>query len=225
MANPKFVLFDIDGTLVNVQKGFMPVLIEQLLQRAGREEAVINGRSFAGRTDRDIFTQLLQDNELSTDHYDYFSQLYIDLLDEMLTPEQIDLLEGTRESIEFCIDQGHHVGLLTGNFRKSAFIKLNRVGLDHYFADGAFGGNEANRNLLPAMAYETGRRKNPALKPSDMIIIGDTPRDISCAKFFGCVSVGVSTGSYSRAQLEEHTPDLVVESLSDPETWVSRLAV
>lgn len=223
MPTSKYILFDIDGTLVNMQGGFMPSLIEELLRKIGRKTAVLNGHSYAGRTDRDIFTQLLQDNDVDVARYDEFRQLYIGLLNEMLTPAHINRLEGTRDAIEFCLERGHCVGLLTGNFREAAFIKLNRVDLDSYFSDGAFGGDEANRNKLPEQAFRQGRQSLPHLTPRDMIIIGDTPRDIACAKHFGCTSVGVATGPYSSQNLRKYEPDMVLESLAGAEGWIGEL--
>ena len=225
MNTPKYVLFDIDGTLVNMRRGFMPSLITRLMQQIGREEVVLNGSSYAGRTDRDIFTQLLQDNDIDVAHYDGFRKQYVALLDEMLTSAHIDRLEGTRDAIELCIDAGHHVGLLTGNFREAAFIKLNRVQLDTYFTEGAFGGDEANRNRLPEQAFNGIRPKLPSLHPSDMIIIGDTPRDIACAKHFGCTSVAVATGSYTAAQLARYQPDVVLETLAKTPDWAASIGL
>lgn len=225
MNAPKYILFDIDGTLVNMHSGFMPALIERLLREIGREDVIIHGGSYAGRTDRDIFTQLLQDNEIDTGLYDDFRQRYIGLLDEMLTSSRIDRLEGTREAVEACLEKGHHIGLLTGNFREAAFIKLNRVELDTFFKEGAFGGDEADRNRLPEQAFGKAKMQLPDLKPSDMVIIGDTPRDIACAKYFGCMSIGVATGPYSSEQLAGHQPDAVLESLAEPAKWMRDLGL
>lgn len=223
MTTPKYILFDVDGTLVQMHKGFMPGLIARLLHEIGREDAVIDGTSYAGRTDRDIFTQLLEDNDMDVGQYDTFRQLYVRLLDEMLHSGVIDRLAGSVEAIEHCLSRGHHVGLLTGNFREAAFIKLNRTGLDSYFEYGAFGGDEANRNKLPAQAFSKAKSFIPDLKPENMVIIGDTPRDIACARHFGCISVGVATGPYSREQLAEHSPDMVLDDMSRPESWVAAL--
>lgn len=225
MNTPKYVLFDIDGTLVNMRRGFMPALITRLMQQIGREEVVLNGSSYAGRTDRDIFTQLLQDNDIDVSHYDGFRKQYVALLDEMLTSTHIDRLEGTRDAIELCLNAGHHIGLLTGNFREAAFIKLNRVELDTYFTEGAFGGDEANRNRLPEQAFNAIQPKIPSLHPSDMIIIGDTPRDIACAKHFGCTSVAVATGSYTSAQLACYQPDVILESLAEAASQADRMGL
>lgn len=221
---PKFILYDIDGTLVSIKSGFMPGLIDELLRRLGRDEAIITDTSFAGRTDRDIFSRLLESNGLDTSAFDSLKKVYLQVLDEMLATDHLITHDGAGKSIEYCTSNGHAAGLLTGNFEEAAFTKLNRAGLDHYFTTGAFGGEHHDRNMLPEVAFEKGREMiGSSLQPSDMIIIGDTPNDIGCAKHFGCVSVAVSTGSYSADQLAEHKPDYLIHTLDQPEEWLSKI--
>ncbi len=220
----RFVLFDIDGTLLKVQKMFMQELITEVLKRSGREQAVIAERPFAGRTDRDIFASILADNDLPVDQFNFFRDIYLEALEQMLKPDDLEELPGAREAIEFALDSGHMAGLLTGNFREAAFTKLNRADLDRYFSMGAFGGDHAERSKLPEVAYELGKMLiGSSFEPTDMVIIGDTPNDIDCAKRFGCVSVSVSTGPFSQKQLDEHEPDLNLSHLGEPERWLSPL--
>ncbi len=219
---PKFVLYDIDGTLISMKSGFMPGLINELLSRLGRTETFISDVSFAGRTDRDIFSKLIALNQLDSSSFDELKQVYLDVLNEMLAPEHLDTHSGAADSIEFTGRTGHTAGLLTGNFEQAAYTKLNRAGLDHYFSTGAFGGEHHERNKLPEVAFEKGRELiGSSLEPSDMIIIGDTPNDIKCAQHFGCVSVAVSTGSYTQPELAKYKPDYLIDSLAYPENWLA----
>lgn len=223
-AREKFYLFDIDGTLLRVQTSFMKQLITEIIRRLGREEVIMDGKSFAGRTDRDIFLQLMQMNDVSEKRFDDIRQLYINLLEQNLTSAQVNSIDGVENALDFFAGQGVHIGLLTGNFRESAFIKLNRAGIDSYFEHGAFGCNHTNRNDLPELAYTIGTSMfGNNFAPSDMIIIGDTPKDVECAKNFGAVSVAVSTGFCSRAELLEHQPDLLLDSLAEPQHWIKKL--
>jgi phosphoglycolate phosphatase-like HAD superfamily hydrolase len=96
------------------------------------------------------------------------------------------------------------VGLLTGNVQHGAALKLRSAGLDFdRFAVGAFGSDSHYRPHLPAIAarraeHRTGRTFTGA----DIVIVGDTPDDVACARPMGARTVGVGTGHYSAAQLK-----------------------
>lgn len=221
---PAFILFDIDGTLLRIREGFMPKLIDVLLRKLGRDTVEVGSTSFAGRTDRDIFTQLLEANQLCTSNFDALRQVYVETLEEMLSPADIDTLPGAAEAAAWCRQHGLPSGLLTGNFREAAFTKLSRAGLDSFFETGAFGGNHFDRNELPGVAWEIGRSMiGEQLLPENMVIIGDTPRDIGCAKYFGCKSVAVTTGPFGRQELSSYAPDLILDSLEAPHEWLPAL--
>jgi len=225
MLKNKFFLFDIDGTLLHVQSGFMMQLIQQIIKKIGRDEIVMDSQSFAGRTDKDIFMKLMHLNQLPESHFDELRQLYISDLDSHLTEQDVNSIQGVKSALNYFESEDLRMGLLTGNFRESAFIKLNRAGLDTYFDFGAFGCNHSNRNDLPEIAYEFAKSEfGSSFEPSDLVIIGDTPKNIECAKNFGAISIAVSTGSFSSAALSTYEPDLLLDSLEHPNHWLSKLS-
>lgn len=224
MNKNKFFLFDIDGTLLHVHSGFMVQLIQQLIKKLGKDDTVMDSESFAGRTDKDIFLRLMQLNEVPESFFPELRELYISDLDSTLTSADVSSINGVKNALNFFDEQKLNVGLLTGNFKESAFIKLNRAGLDSFFDFGAFGCNHTNRNDLPEIAYEYAKASyGTSFEPADLVIIGDTPKDIACAKHFGATSVAVSTGSFSAEALSAHGPDLLLSSLDHPRYWVSKL--
>jgi phosphoglycolate phosphatase len=98
-----------------------------------------------------------------------------------------------------CTESAAHLGLLTGNVRRGAVIKLSRHGIYEHFIDGGFGSDHHDRNQLGPVALQrmqnaTGTRYDNA----DVIVIGDTPKDIRCAEAFGAKCLAVATGQYSR---------------------------
>src|ERR671929_97504 len=101
------------------------------------------------------------------------------------------------------------------------------VGLDGFFRlPGAFGEDSHDRRDLPALALERlGRRLRIELKPSQLIVVGDTPNDIACALHSGARSVAVATGrAHSAEELRAHNPDAVLPDLSDTELFMRTLA-
>jgi phosphoglycolate phosphatase-like HAD superfamily hydrolase len=108
------------------------------------------------------------------------------------------------------------VGLLTGNYRRGAAIKLGHFGLWERFAFGAFGDAHADRrHLVPVAIAEAERALGVRIPPARVVVIGDTPLDVDCAHAHGAVAVAVGTGPFSTAELAASNPDLVLETLED----------
>jgi phosphoglycolate phosphatase-like HAD superfamily hydrolase len=107
-------------------------------------------------------------------------------------------------------------GLLTGNNKGGAAAKLDVFDLNPFFRFGAFGDDARSRNALPAIAAcrafeKTGER----FTSKDIVIIGDTPRDIECARHADAYAIAVATGQYSREALIPYQPDALFDDLSD----------
>ena len=115
--------------------------------------------------------------------------------------------------------QGHddvYLGLLTGNFEAGARIKLERFDLWRYFRCGAFGDDSPDRNALVPVALERAEACGiPAIAAEDVIVVGDTPHDVACAKAVGAVAVGVATGGFTADQLRDCGAAVVFDTLED----------
>ena len=108
-----------------------------------------------------------------------------------------ELLPGVREALAAVAkDPRYRSALVTGNIEPAAYLKIELMGLSEFFnLPGAFGDESHERNDLPALAAERIRRHlNLDLKPSQFIVIGDTPNDIACARHFGAKALAVGTG-------------------------------
>ena len=113
------------------------------------------------------------------------------------------------------------LGLLTGNFEEGARIKLQHFDLWKYFRCGAFGDDASDRNHLVPVAMQRARDCGLVdASPSDVVVIGDTPHDIACARAVGATPVAVATGSYSVDQLRGAGADIVFKDLSETEAVV-----
>lgn len=218
------LLFDIDGTLLSVERNFMHSLISEILESLSLDPSVLDDTAFAGRTDQAIFRSLLGD-ELHNDHlYRELKTRYLAGMHERLRLAHVAVFDHVGTCLNFFKDRKHHMGLLTGNFKEIAAHKLAVAGYNNYFTFGAYGCDHADRNLLGLAASENYRQLyGREAEPEDFIIIGDTPLDIKCARHFGCRCVVVTTGHYSKKELASHEPDLLLESLKDPEKWFAKL--
>ena len=111
---------------------------------------------------------------------------------------------------------GVYLALLTGNYEDAARLKLEYFDLWRYFRCGAFGDDAPDRNSLMPKALDRIREcGGPDVGPADVVVIGDTPLDVTCAAAAGARSIAVATGSYDVAALRSTGADVVLTDLSD----------
>jgi len=117
------------------------------------------------------------------------------------------------------------LGLLTGNVEPGARLKLGAVGLDFdQFRINAFGSDHEIRGELPAIAHQRMQDAfGITLGGRDVVVIGDTPADISCGRELGARAIAVATGSYSVADLKAHDPYAVFSDLSDTDAVLAAI--
>jgi phosphoglycolate phosphatase len=217
------VLFDIDGTLVHTQGAGRRAMIQTFADLFGIENA-FSGYHFSGRTDpailRDAF--LRHFNRAATDDdFDKLRGHYVGLLRKEVetTGEQFTVMPGIEEILERLRDAGIPTGLATGNLDVGARLKLEPVGLYHYFTFGGFGSDALHRGELTAMGIEKGRRyAGVDIPAARAFIVGDSPLDIRAAHYAGALSVAVLTGWNSREEMSAEKPEYLFDDLSDVDT-------
>ena len=124
------------------------------------------------------------------------------------------VLPAVEESIALFRSRGAHLGVLTGNSRPGASIKLRFSAVEHHFGFGAYGDEHAERNDLGPLALARAEaHAQRRFAPESVLIIGDTPRDIACARAIGARCVAVATGHFTKQQLQEHAPDYLIDTL------------
>jgi len=226
---PRFVLFDIDGTLVLTGRAGMRAMNRACEETVGHANA-LDGIAVAGRTDWIILHDVMANHGLSLDaaRLDDLRRLYIaHLAGEILLPG--DGVKAVMPGIRPLLDrlQRHsdvRLGLLTGNFRDGARIKLEHFDLWKYFPVGAFGDDSADRNELVPIALRRAREHGLGdLDASRVLVVGDTPHDVACAHAVGAVAVGVATGGYTADQLRDTGADYVFKDLSDSDAFLRLL--
>ena len=219
------ILFDIDGTILLTKSAGV-----HAMRDAGRElfgeHFTIDGCEFSGRLDSLIWNDLTRINnvENSQAEHDRFRTTYGRHLTHRLTTNPTAmLLPGVKDLVHELVDVDHAtVGLLTGNYPETGRLKIQQAGLDpDLFRVAAWGIDGQSRRSLPPVAMKrheqlTGR----VLRGEKVIIIGDTPHDIDCAKANGCRSIGVATGAFTLDDLQTSGADLAVETLADTQAMM-----
>jgi len=225
----KLLLFDIDLTLIDSARSgrrAMTLAFEKLYGIKDGMDKV----NFAGRTDRAIFRDALtyQGLEWQKEKEENFKSVYFEQLKtEIAKPNSGKHLEpGVLELLnELRRREDVFLGLLTGNWRQGAQIKLEHFNLNHFFELGAFADDSENRNELPQSAAQRFSEKTGLqISPKNVFIIGDTPLDIACAKSFDAKSIAVATGFFSYEDLEAAKPDFLFMDFSVREIFLRILA-
>ena len=218
----KLILFDIDGTLITAGGAGTRSMNRAFSELFGVEEAFRNIQ-MAGKTDIQIMKE-----GLKTHGFPYrdgnvgrMTEKYIDYLKVEINNPQRSLKRGVHETLDMMKDMDVVLGLLTGNLREGAQIKLSACGIDHYFMDGAFGSDHEDRDRLLPVALEKFSARGFDFLPEDCVVIGDTPRDVQCAKIHGARCIAVATGPYSREELLTTEADIVVRSLSETDAYMN----
>jgi phosphoglycolate phosphatase len=181
------------------------------------------GIEFAGRTDPIIIRQIFArfGIEYSPGNFANYIEGYIAALPGMLEANHARVLPGVAGILGHAAEHPDVAqGLLTGNLRRGAQVKLGFHSLWDYFPVGAFADDSEIRNELGPHAHRRARGHWGGEFPMERVwIVGDTPHDIACARAFGARALAVATGATNASDLAAHRPDAVLESLADPEAF------
>ena len=222
----RFVLFDIDGTLIGSDGASNRALNRALTKLTAVTEG-FREISFAGKTDLQIVREGLK--SLGLPHRGELPHaivnLYLAYLGDELSNGAGHVKAGVWKILQALSDtEDVHLGLLTGNFKKGAELKLGQFGLMEFFPVGAFGSDSEDRlELLPIAVQRLRERENVSLDYNRCVVIGDTPRDVECARVHGASSIAVATGPYSLTDLKKTKADLVLSDLSNTKDIVEWL--
>jgi phosphoglycolate phosphatase-like HAD superfamily hydrolase len=213
----RLVLFDIDGTLVHTGgagvKAFAKTFATEFSMADHFERL-----KFAGRTDYSLVREFFGFNQIAptSDNFDRFFERYVFWLDHILRDSKTELCPGVWDFIRELqgLPQAPLLGLLTGNIRLGAEIKLRHFNLWDVFQTGGFANDHEDRNQIAAAARERGCRiLGENLRGDQVLVIGDTPLDIRCARAIDAKALAVATGGAKLAELKLHQPDWAIPDL------------
>jgi len=211
------LLIDIDGTLLHtggagkraMEAAFQEVFgpgpgIEKIDMR-GMLDPMIVGKGLAGRG-----------VELSASMWPPFVEAYTARLrQESEKRDTWRLTSGCRTFLTSA-PPGTCFGLLTGNMREGAYIKMEAVGLKRFFPTGGFGEDAETRDgVAKAAAQRCSEHYGTDFAPDRIAVIGDTPLDVSCGKSIGAWTIGISSGFSNREALEQAGADLVAGDFTE----------
>jgi phosphoglycolate phosphatase len=226
----QLILFDIDGTLI-YSGGAGARAMDRALEELTGISNGFRGIDCSGKTDLQIISEALQNFNLNAqdglvsallDRYVVHLKVEVATANGHMKPGVLGLLRTLRGA------RGPHLGLLTGNIEQGARVKLAPFGLNPFFPFGAFGNDAGDRNrLLPIAVRRLRENTGISICYGDCVVVGDTPRDVACAKIHGAACIAVATGTHSLKALQATEADLVVQDLSQAQgilDWLSTIS-
>jgi phosphoglycolate phosphatase-like HAD superfamily hydrolase len=220
----KLILFDIDGTLLLSLGAGRRALVAAMSEEFPGIGAAAEKIRFDGKTDPQIVREMLQASGDAADEtrIDAILERYVDFLRrELARPgHRTDIMPGVLELLDRLeAESSALLGLLTGNVVAGAGLKLESGNIrPERFALGAYGSDHAVRSELPAIAASRAVR-HFGRQPSgaEIVIIGDTPADVTCGSGVGARAIGVATGAYTTDDLAAAGAYAAFTDLSDEE--------
>lgn len=229
----KLVLFDLDGTLLSTQGAGM-----RAMARAGAslfgDGFHFEGISAAGGLDPMLFAAaaIRCGVECDDEAHARFAEAYFITLEQELTiaarDGRVRVLPGVVDLLaQMHAHAGVTLGLLTGNYGRTAELKLRAGGIDPaQFVVRSFGDEAPDRpGLVPVAMRRYAQLHGRAIEPRDVVLIGDTPKDVEAARTHGCIALAVATGPFSVQQLLASGADAAVEDLSEAAVLWEMLAL
>ena len=229
---PPVILWDIDGTLVRSNGGRVSVtaFLNALKTAAAHPDDFDYPRDAGGKTDEQIALEVLalakiaEDRalELLADFREYY-RVELEREQHNLVGD-LRVLPGVVDTLRTFQERGVMQTVLTGNLEPIARLKLACANLDRYvdFELGAYGSDARDRTTLVPISKARIRAKT-GLEPDPVIVVGDTPRDVACARAGQAVAVAVATAFHTRDQLEVAAPDLVLDDLTNGAADIEKL--
>jgi phosphoglycolate phosphatase-like HAD superfamily hydrolase len=219
------LLFDIDGTLLRAGGAGRRAFTRAMEDLTGPVAGPVTQMRFDGMTDRLIVREALA---LSAQAYDpalaeAILARYLQHLPGELDSPDFRVLPGVAATLGTLRARGAAIGLCTGNLALGARLKLRHAGLDGFFdwspagMHGFAEDGEARPRLVAAAVARVSTALGRPVAASEVLVIGDTPRDVTAAREVGCAVLCVATGNFDAAELRGCGPDGVAESLDHPD--------
>ncbi len=208
----KLILFDIDGTLLVPSTAHQQAFRKTFRDLFGIESG-FDEKRYAGMVDRQIIREALDGVDRSEVER-RLPQIIKAIVKGYTGSDQDEkVLAGVKNLLED-LKGKVALGLITGNIREIAYAKMKNVGLEGYFPAGGFGDEGDKREDLVPLAIKDAENKY-GKKFSQVIVIGDTPRDIKAALHSGALAVAVGSGQASKEVILAEYPDLFFDDFID----------
>ncbi|MBI2856866.1 MAG: HAD family hydrolase [Chloroflexi bacterium] len=220
VTGPKLVIFDLDQTLVD----FIPIhdsVTLQLFRRFYGVDARLTEIDFAGRSLADNFLELGRLKGIPEDRLKKDMRRILAAYEETFArnlPQDASrhVLPGVAELLAGLSQAGHVLALYTGDSKGIVDAVMRVTGLGRFFRFAFYGTEVAERSDMVKLAMEKAREATGrSYEGKDVVVIGDSVRDVDAGKRFGALTIAVATGFHGQQDLARRAPDYLFPDLSD----------
>ncbi len=220
MSKPVAALFDIDETLVHTG-GAGARSWAYAFDKLYHVEADIGKHTSAGETDPEVGTEtfeaVLGRKPSPSEMVAIYAQYLLHLAEDIWHSPDYHVFDGVEQTLSQLSDSGVILGVVSGAMEGAARTKLMPANLNRFFIFGAYGSDSPDRAELTKLAIaKASRLAGHDLSREEVLVVGDTPRDMEATNRAGGTAVGVATGHYSREELSKAGGVWVLASLQDP---------
>ena len=218
----KLIIFDLDQTLVDFLS-VHNVATQKLFRRFFDADARLTEIDFAGKSLTDNFRDLARAKNVPEGAFQKASQKLLESYEtafgENLPTDAVrHILPGAKELLSELSKTDHVVALYTGDSPGIVDLVLGATDLGRYFKFCLYGTEVKTRADMVKLAIEKAERMTEhEFKDKNVVIIGDSIRDMECGKLYNAMTIGVATGFHSREQLVAAGADYVFDSLKEYE--------
>ena len=215
----RLVLFDIDGTLIRTGGAGVRAFERTFAESFDLASATKKVR-FSARTNVSLVSECFLQHQIEPSEANFrrFFDNYPAFLEQLLSESNGEICKGIGAMIEQLerAPEQPLLGLLTGNIRRGAELKLRHYNLWHHFKTGAFSDDHENRNCIAGIAMQRGEELlGRKLAGEEIVVVGDTPHDITCGQSIGAKVLAVGSGEFSSAQLAALKPAWAVNHVGE----------
>lgn len=219
MKRPQAILFDVDGLLITTG-GAGAKSWRWAFDELYGIPADIGAFTESGMTDPEVgrltFKAVIGHEPSEEELARVLSRYLLRLPEEVARSAGYRVLDGVEDQLLGLCRDGFLLGITTGAIEAAAHIKLMRANLGRFFSFGGYGSDSSDRGELTRKAIEraTAILGSP-IDPGRVLVLGDTPNDVTAAHAAHAIGVGVASGHYSQEELREAGADYVLGSLEE----------
>lgn len=218
----KLIIFDLDQTLIDLIEVHDEAVLRMFKETFG-VEARITEIDYAGRSLMDSFAALADMKGVPRNVFEgkkpHLMQTYERIFAEIVPADSSRyVLPGVRPLLEGLSRTGHLLMLYTGDSPGIVRAVFKATGLGKYFKACFYGTEVKVRAEMVKMAIEKAQEMTgKQFEGKDVVVIGDSVRDVECGKAFGALTIALTTGIHTEAQLRERKPDFLFKNLGNYE--------
>jgi len=224
----KLIIFDLDHTLVDVF-WLHDQTTHKMFNKYFGKDAWLHEIDHAGRSQPDGLHALAMVKGIPEPVFqgkapEMMKEFYTEFVASLPADSTKFILPGAIELLERLSKTKSILVLYTGDSPVVAQGILKATGLDRYFSYQVFGTEfERRSDMIRAAIKKVKEKTDREFKGSDIVVIGDSIRDVECGKEFNAITIAVATGQHTSVQLAKVNPDLLVSSLAETKAIIDTI--